>query len=77
ALTSDPFLNNPLLPALFLFSGRSSGAAVALIAMALRHRSNPHSTDARFVHRMEVPVVWLELFLLPAFCVGLAMGDDA
>ena len=64
ALKSYPFLNNPILPVLFLFSGISSGAAVALIAMALRHRSNPHSTEAHFVHRMEVPVVWLEIFLL-------------
>ncbi|WP_176692094.1 NrfD/PsrC family molybdoenzyme membrane anchor subunit, partial [Enterobacter hormaechei] len=70
ALKSYPFLNNPILPVLFLFSGISSGAAVALIAMALRHRSNPHSTEAHFVHRMEVPVVWLEIFLLAAFFVG-------
>ena len=76
ALKSYPFLNNPILPVLFLFSGISSGAAVALIAMALRHRSNPHSTEAHFVHRMEVPVVWLEIFLLAAFFVGLALGDD-
>lgn len=65
-----------LLSALFLFSGISSGAAVALIAMALRHRSNPHSTEARFVHRIETPVVWLEIFLLAAFFIGLALGDD-
>ncbi|EKI4866750.1 cytochrome c nitrite reductase subunit NrfD [Salmonella enterica] len=65
-----------LLPALFLFSGISSGAAVALIVMALRYRSNPHSTEARFVHRMETPVVWLEIFLLAAFFIGLALGDD-
>ncbi|EAB3936725.1 cytochrome c nitrite reductase subunit NrfD, partial [Salmonella enterica] len=76
ALKSYPFLNNPILPALFLFSGISSGAAVALIAMALRHRSNPHSTEARFVHRIETPVVWLEIFLLAAFFIGLALGDD-
>nr|CAC9189885.1 Formate-dependent nitrite reductase, membrane component [Citrobacter werkmanii] len=76
ALKSYPFLNNPILPVLFLFSGISSGAAVALIAMALRHRSNPHSTEAHFVHRMEVPVVWLEIFLLAAFFVGPALGDD-
>lgn len=74
ALKSYPFLNNPILPALFLFSGISSGAAVALIVMALRHRSNPHSTEARFVHRMETPVVWLEIFLLAAFFIGLALG---
>ncbi|MGS9059225.1 NrfD/PsrC family molybdoenzyme membrane anchor subunit, partial [Salmonella enterica subsp. enterica serovar Infantis] len=38
--------------------------------------SNPHSTEARFVHRMEFRVVWLEIYLLAAFFVGLALGDD-
>ena len=72
-LKSYPFLNNPILPVLFLFSGISSGAAVALIAMALRQRGNPHSTEAHFIHRVETPVVWLEIFLLVAFFVGLAL----
>lgn len=76
ALKSYPLLNNPILPALFLFSGISSGAAVALIAMALRERGSPHSAEAAFVHRLETPVVWLEIFLLAAFFVGLALGDD-
>ncbi len=76
ALKSYPFLNNPILPVLFLFSGISSGAAVAPIAMAIRQRSNPHSTEAHFVHRMEIPVGWRETFLLVAFFVGLALGDD-
>ncbi len=76
ALKSYPFLNNPILPVLFLFSGISSGAAVALIAMAICQRSNPHFTEAQFVHRMEIPVVWGEIFLLVAFFVGLALGDD-
>ncbi|MEN1501262.1 NrfD/PsrC family molybdoenzyme membrane anchor subunit, partial [Pseudomonas aeruginosa] len=62
ALKSYPFLNNPILPVLFLFSGISSGAAVALIAMAIRQRSNPHSTEAHFVHRMEI---WQLSELLP------------
>lgn len=75
-LKSYPFLNNPILPVLFLFSGISSGAAVALIAMALRQRGNPHSAEAHFIHRVETPVVWLEIFLLAAFFVGLALGDD-
>lgn len=75
-LKSYPFLNNPILPVLFLFSGISSGAAVALIAMVLRQRGNPHSTEAHFIHRVETPVVWLEIFLLAAFFVGLALGDD-
>ncbi|MBN3214641.1 cytochrome c nitrite reductase subunit NrfD [Pectobacterium polaris] len=76
ALKTYPLLNNPILPALFLFSGVSSGAAVALIAMACRYRSNPHSEEAHFIHRVETPVVWLEIFLLFAFFIGLALGDD-
>ncbi|MEI7209432.1 cytochrome c nitrite reductase subunit NrfD [Pectobacterium carotovorum] len=76
ALKTYPLLNNPILPALFLFSGVSSGAAVVLIAMACRYRRNPHSEEAHFVHRVETPVVWLEIFLLFAFFIGLALGDD-
>ncbi|GBO49953.1 cytochrome c nitrite reductase subunit NrfD [Pectobacterium versatile] len=76
ALKTYPLLNNPILPALFLFSGVSSGAAVALIAMVCRYRRNPHSEEAHFVHRVETPVVWLEIFLLFAFFIGLALGDD-
>ncbi|AMG65064.1 cytochrome c nitrite reductase subunit NrfD [Providencia stuartii] len=76
ALKSYPFLNNPILPALFLFSGISSGLAVALIALALRYRQNVHNPEAHFLHRVEGFVVWLEIFLLAAFFVGLALGDD-
>lgn len=76
ALKSYPFLNNPLLPALFLFSGISSGIAVALIALALRYRKNIHNNETAFLHRIEGFVIWLEIFLLAAFFVGLALGDD-
>ncbi|GAB1440437.1 cytochrome c nitrite reductase subunit NrfD [Providencia sp.] len=76
ALKSYPFLNNPLLPALFLFSGISSGIAVALIALALRYRKNIHNGETTFLHRVESFVIWLEIFLLAAFFVGLALGDD-
>ncbi|AXH64526.1 cytochrome c nitrite reductase subunit NrfD [Providencia huaxiensis] len=76
ALKSYPFLNNPLLPALFLFSGISSGIAVSLMAIALRYRKNIHNTETAFLHRIEGFVIWLEIFLLAAFFVGLALGDD-
>lgn len=76
ALKSYPFLNNPLLPALFLFSGISSGIAVSLIALALRFRKNIHNSESAFLHRIEGFVIWLEIFLLAAFFVGLALGDD-
>lgn len=76
ALKSYPFLNNPILPALFLFSGISSGIAVALIAIALRYRKNVHNPESAFLHKVEGYVIWLEIFLLAAFFVGLALGDD-
>lgn len=76
ALKTYPLLNNPILPILFLFSGISSGAAVALIAMTLRARRNPHSEEAHFIHRLETPIVWLEIFVLFAFFIGLALGDE-
>lgn len=76
ALKSYPFLNNPILPALFLFSGISSGLAVSLLAIALRYRQNIHNPETAFLHRVESFVVWLEIFLLAAFFVGLALGDD-
>ncbi|HHR5905712.1 TPA: cytochrome c nitrite reductase subunit NrfD [Providencia alcalifaciens] len=76
ALKSYPFLNNPILPALFLFSGISSGLAVSLLAIALRYRQNIHNPETTFLHRVESFVVWLEIFLLAAFFVGLALGDD-
>lgn len=72
ALKTYPLLNNPILPALFLFSGISSGAAVALLAMF----RDPHNKEAHFIHKLENPVIWLEIFLLAAFFIGLALGDD-
>lgn len=76
ALKSYPFLNNPLLPALFLFSGISSGIAVSLMAVAIRYRKNAHTPETAFLHRIEGFVIWLEIFLLAAFFVGLALGDE-
>ncbi|AHG18389.1 nitrite reductase [Chania multitudinisentens RB-25] len=76
ALKSYPMLNNPLLPALFLFSGVSSGIAVALLAFVFGPKSDLHSREMHFLHRVETPVVWLEIFLLAAFFIGLWLGDD-
>lgn len=76
ALKSYPMLNNPLLPALFLFSGVSSGIAVALLAFVFGPKGDLHSKEMHFLHRVETPVVWLEIFLLVAFFIGLWLGDD-
>ncbi|XPE40590.1 NrfD/PsrC family molybdoenzyme membrane anchor subunit [Shigella flexneri] len=58
----------------FRFSGISSGAAVALIAMALRHRSIGYTECTLSSHGS--PGRMAGAFRPAAFFVGLALGDD-
>lgn len=75
ALKSFPMLNNPVLPVLFLASGTTSGIAVALLAGAMnRQFASRHPATLNFIHKIENPVVFAELFLLFAFFVGLLLG---
>ncbi|MCE9732013.1 MULTISPECIES: cytochrome c nitrite reductase subunit NrfD [Pectobacterium] len=74
ALKSFPLLNNPVLPVLFLVSGTTSGIAVMLLASAWGRQTSGDSRSLHFIHRVETPVVYAELFLLLAFFVGLLLG---
>ncbi|RYC47372.1 cytochrome c nitrite reductase subunit NrfD [Pectobacterium zantedeschiae] len=74
ALKSFPLLNNPVLPVLFLVSGTTSGIAVMLLASAWGRQISENSRSLHFIHRVETPVVYAELFLLLAFFVGLLLG---
>ncbi|BES83705.1 cytochrome c nitrite reductase subunit NrfD [Pectobacterium araliae] len=74
ALKSFPLLNNPVLPVLFLVSGTTSGIAVMLLASAWGRHTSGNSRSLHFIHRVETPVVYAELFLLCAFFVGLLLG---
>ncbi|MCH5051120.1 cytochrome c nitrite reductase subunit NrfD [Pectobacterium aquaticum] len=74
ALKSFPLLNNPVLPVLFLVSGTTSGIAVMLLASAWGRNTSEHSRSLHFIHCVETPVVYAELFLLFAFFVGLLLG---
>lgn len=74
ALISYPMLNNPVLPALFLASGTSSGIAALMMATLLFTKESTHSPALNFVHKFELPVVLIEAFLLFAFCIGLFLG---
>lgn len=74
ALISYPMLNNPVLPALFLASGTSSGIAALMMASLLFTKESTHSPALSFVHKFELPVVLIEAFLLFAFCIGLFLG---
>ncbi|HGL1524628.1 TPA: NrfD/PsrC family molybdoenzyme membrane anchor subunit [Yersinia enterocolitica] len=62
------------LAVLFLFSGVSSGIAAMVLCSVAFFKEPLHSPALAFVHRLEKPVVWLELFLLLAFFTGLWFG---
>jgi len=77
ALKTYPMLNNPVLPILFMFSGLSSGAAAIVLFSTTVFKESTHSRSLGFVHKIETPVVWFELFLLATFFVGLYFGGGA
>ncbi|MGL4860616.1 MAG: cytochrome c nitrite reductase subunit NrfD [Enterobacteriaceae bacterium] len=77
ALETYPLLNNPVLPVLFLFSGLSSAAAVALLGAIGIFKESPQTAAIHFIHRLEWPVLLMEVLLLCALFIGLAFGGEA
>lgn len=76
ALKSFPMLNNPVLPLLFLASGTTSGIAVAMLVGAINQKFiDVYKGTLHFIHKIENPVIFAEIFLLFAFFVGLLLGD--
>ena len=74
ALISYPMLNNPVLPALFLASGTSSGIAATFLLILLAGKLSGDSEEVHFIHKFEVPIMVTELGLLVCFFVGLHFG---
>ncbi|WP_294084636.1 cytochrome c nitrite reductase subunit NrfD [uncultured Actinobacillus sp.] len=74
ALISYPMLNNPVLPALFLASGTSSGIAATFLMILIAGKLSGHSQEVNFIHKFEVPIMVTELGLLVCFFVGLHFG---
>lgn len=74
SLKTYPLLNNAVLPALFLMSGLSSGAAGCLLLGVTWFKESVESASVRFIHYFERPVIVLELVLLVALFVGSVYG---
>ncbi|MCK3657693.1 cytochrome c nitrite reductase subunit NrfD [Pasteurellaceae bacterium Pebbles2] len=74
ALISYPMLNNPVLPALFLASGTSSGIAATFLVILLAGKLAGDSHESHFIHKFEVPIMVTELGLLVCFFAGLYFG---
>ena len=75
ALISYPMLNNPVLPALFLASGTSSGIAATFLCILIAGKLKGDSHEVHFIHKFEVPIMVTELGLIVCFFVGLYFGD--
>lgn len=73
ALIGFPLLNNPVLPLLFLISGLSSGAAATLLGGVLM-RGNPNGIEVKFIHKIEIPMILVEIMLLFTFFAGLILS---
>lgn len=74
ALQTYPMLNNPALPVLFLFSSISSGAAACLLFGITCFKEPVTSPSVSWIHKLERPVVLIELFIIIAFFAGLYFG---
>ncbi|KFZ37626.1 nitrite reductase [Shewanella mangrovi] len=72
ALPGYPMLNNPVLPILFLLSGLSSGAASSLLGGVLLH-GNPDSREVKFIHKIEIPLILVEIVVIFTFFMGLVL----
>ena len=62
-------LNNPVLPALFLASGTSSGIAATFLFILIAGKLKGDSHESHFIHKFEVPIMVTELGLLICFFV--------
>ena len=61
------------LPLLFLASGLSSGAAASLLGGVLL-KGSPNGQEVRFIHRVEIPLILGEIFLIFTFFMGLVLS---
>ncbi|WP_095497405.1 NrfD/PsrC family molybdoenzyme membrane anchor subunit [Paraferrimonas haliotis] len=78
ALNSYPMLNTSVLPALFLFSALSAGAAANSLLGLTMFGATTHDDAISVSHRFEVPVVVMEaLFLIMLFSTLYFSGGAA
>ncbi len=71
AMNSYPLLNTPILPALFLFSALSAGAAANNLVSIIFFRAEPENDQSLAMHRLELPVISLEILFLILIFIGL------
>ncbi len=78
AMNAYPMLNTAILPALFLVSGLSAGAAANVIGALLMFNGSTHDNELNKIHGLELPVMISEImFLFMLFCALYFKGGAA
>ncbi|GGZ26924.1 MULTISPECIES: NrfD/PsrC family molybdoenzyme membrane anchor subunit [Shewanella] len=78
AMNAYPMLNTAVLPALFLVSGLSAGAAANAVVALLLFKTDKHCPQLGRMHGLELPIMAAEiLFLFMLFCALYFKGGAA
>jgi polysulfide reductase chain C len=77
AMNSYPMLNTAVLPALFLFSALSAGAAANNLVSITFFSGKTEDEQSKAMHKLELPVISLEILFLTLIFVGLYFRGGA
>ncbi|MCL1056687.1 polysulfide reductase NrfD [Shewanella gelidimarina] len=75
ALIRFPIINTSVLPALFIASGLSAGAAAAKMAAVSIFKGDLHSSDMKLLHGAEWPIMFAEIMFLFMIATSLLTGN--
>ncbi|WP_394132243.1 NrfD/PsrC family molybdoenzyme membrane anchor subunit [Shewanella maritima] len=75
ALVRFPIINTSVLPALFVASGLSAGAAAAKMLAVSLFKEDLHSQDMKILHGAEWPIMFAEALFLFMIIMSLATGN--
>ncbi|WP_024954780.1 NrfD/PsrC family molybdoenzyme membrane anchor subunit [Sulfurospirillum arcachonense] len=73
-LVRFPMLNTAILPALFVVSGLSVGVASLSLVSHKLFKEDMHSGDMKILHKVEWPIMFVEVMFLSMLYVGLLVG---
>jgi len=74
-LVRFPILNTSILPALFVISGLSAGTASVCIIANKFFKEDRHSSDMQILHKIEWPIMFIEIIFLTMLYVSLVVGS--
>jgi len=77
AMNAYPMLNTSILPALFLFSALSAGAAANNLCAISMFKAKPHEREISQSHSLEGPVILLEAMFLFMLFIALYFTGGA